>query len=83
AFYERKAFGENTGRIPQPVAEGDLTGAELYLRCEDLDAVIGRLVSMGARELRARTLKDWGEEVAYFADPEGNVLAVARPATPS
>lgn len=78
AFYERQAFGVNTGCVPAPVAAGALTGAELYLRCEDLDAVIGRLDSLDARELRPRTLKDWGEEVAYYADPEGNVLAVAQ-----
>jgi uncharacterized glyoxalase superfamily protein PhnB len=59
-------------------AGGALTGAELYLRCEDLDAVLARLAAHGARELAARTRKDWGDEVAYFADPEGNVLAVAR-----
>ena len=23
--------------------------------------------------------RDWGEEVAYFADPDGHVIAVARP----
>lgn len=78
AFYERRAFGENTGRVPAAVAGGDLTGAELYLRCEDLDAVTGRLTAAGARELRPRTTKPWGDEVAYFADPDGYVLAVAR-----
>jgi len=80
AFYERNAFGTNTGRVPPAAAEGELTGAELYLRCDDLDAVIGRLAALGARELRALTRKPWGDEVAYFADPDGYVLAVARPA---
>ena len=23
--------------------------------------------------------RDWGDEAAYFADPDGNVLVVARP----
>lgn len=77
AFYEREAFGLNTGIVPAAVAEGALTGAELYLRCEDLDAAIERLEAAGARLLRERTLKDWGDEVAYYADPEGNVLALA------
>lgn len=80
AFYERGAFGSNTGRVPPAPAEGGLTGAELYLRCDDLDAVIGRLAAQGARELRGLTVKPWGDEVAYFADPDGYVLAVARPA---
>ncbi len=78
AFYERVAFGENTGHVPALAPEGALTGAELYLRCEDLGASIERLVAAGARLLRERTVKNWGEEVAYYADPEGNVVAVAQ-----
>ncbi len=80
AFYERNAFGANVGVVPPPVAEGQLTGAELYLRCEDLDAVIGRLEEAGARLLSARAVRNWGEEVAYYADPEGNTIAVTGPA---
>ncbi|MDA1195091.1 MAG: VOC family protein [Planctomycetota bacterium] len=78
AFYERRGFGLNTGQEPPAPAAGALTGAELYLRCEDLDGVIERLHALGARMLRPVVRKDWGDDVAYFADPEGNVLAVAR-----
>ena len=78
AFYERHAFGQNTGNVPEALPAGALTGAELYLHCDDLEAAIGRLTSLGADVLRPRTLKPWGDEVAYFADPEGNVLAVAQ-----
>ena len=78
AFYEREAFSQNTGITPEPAPEGGLTGAELYLRCDDLGASIERREGAGARLLRARTLKDWGEEVAYYADPEGNVVALAQ-----
>ncbi len=34
----------------------------------------------GGRLLSARAARAWGDEAAYFADPEGNVLVVARPA---
>ena len=78
AFYERESFGVNTGKVPAAVPDGELTGAELYLRCDDLDATIARLHALDARELRPKTLKPWGDHVAYFADPEGNVLAVAE-----
>jgi predicted enzyme related to lactoylglutathione lyase len=78
AFYERGSFGINTGQVPLAVADGALTSTELYLRCEDLDGTITRLVSAGARALRPRMRKDWGDDVAYFADPEGNVIAVAQ-----
>ena len=79
AFYERNAFATNVGQPPRPVGEGELSGAELYLRCGDLDAAIARLQGLGARELAPKVLKDWGEHVAYFADPEGNVIALAAP----
>ena len=78
SFYERKILRRQHGsKYPPQVPEGELTGAELYLRCDDLDASIARLQALGARELRPKTLKPWGDHVAYFADPEGNVLAVA------
>ena len=43
---------------------------------------LGRLRAAGATELSALTARDWGHEVAYFADPDGFVLAVARPMNP-
>ncbi len=78
AFYERGSFGINTGQVPAAVPDGDLTSTELYLRCENLEEATLRLQSAGARELRPRTRKDWGDDVAYFADPEGNVIALAK-----
>ncbi len=37
-----------------------------------------RAIAAGARELSPLAPRDWGDEAAYFADPDGNVLAVAR-----
>jgi len=34
---------------------------------------------VGARVLSELEPRDWGDKVAYYADPEGNVLAVACP----
>jgi catechol-2,3-dioxygenase len=31
----------------------------------------------GARRLSPRQQRGWGDEAAYFADPDGNVFAVA------
>ena len=53
--------------------------AELYFHMADLDAAIARLKEAGARELSALSPRPWGDEAAYYADPDGNVLAVARP----
>ena len=32
-----------------------------------------------ARELSKLAPRDWGEQAAYFADPDGNVIVAARP----
>jgi len=43
------------------------------------DRVARFLEAAGARLLSAAAPRDWGDEAAYFADPDGNVLVVARP----
>jgi len=78
-LYERQGFGRNTGRVPARTPAGELAPVELYLHADDLDAAIERLRQAGARELSARSPRDWGDEAAYFADPDGNVLVLARP----
>lgn len=78
-LYHRDGYARNTGRPAQPVGEGRVGGVELYFHCDDLDARIGALLAAGAEELSPLAPRDWGDEAAYFADPDGNVLVVARP----
>ncbi len=77
--YERSGFGRNTGRVPFRVPPGELAPVELYFHVDDLDAAIARLREAGATELSAKAAREWGDEAAYFADPEGNVVVLARP----
>lgn len=80
ALYARGGFEANTG-LPAPGApEGATGGAELYLGVEDLGAACARLRAAGARELSPAADRGWGDRAAYFADPDGHVLAVAVPA---
>ena len=60
------------------MAEAPYTGAEVYVQVEDLDGAIERLGAAGATPLSERHEREWGHEAAYFADPDGNVVAVAR-----
>jgi len=78
-LYERNGFGHNTGQVPAQIPSGELAPTELYFYADDLDEAISRLTGAGARELSPLALRDWGDEAAYFADPEGNVLVLARP----
>ncbi|MFQ5653542.1 MAG: flavin reductase [Planctomycetota bacterium] len=77
-LYRREAFGHNTGRLPEAVPPGGLAATELYFHCDDVAAAAARLEGAGARKLSDLALRDWGDEAAYFADPDGNVLVVAR-----
>jgi len=77
-LYQRESFAINTGmESAGPVP--DTTATEIYLRCDDLDAAIARLEAAGATCLAERAAKPWGDEAAYFADPDQNVIVLARP----
>lgn len=78
-LYARAGFGANTGQEPVAVPPGALAGAELYLYPDDVSAAVARLTALGARALSPLRPRDWGDEAAYFADPDGNVVVVARP----
>ena len=78
-LYEGQGFARNTGQPPSPIAPGAISATEIYLHVDDLAAAVALLERAGARELSPRAARDWGDEAAYFADPDGNVLVVAKP----
>lgn len=78
-LYERQSFGVNTGQVPAEVLEGELAGTEIYFHVEDIHRAVARVEAAGARKLSPLAERDWGDEAAYFADPDGNVLVLARP----
>ena len=53
--------------------------AELYLVVDDPGAAHARAIAAGARELSPLQPRGWGHEAAYCLDPDGHVLAFARP----
>ncbi len=78
-LYERDGFARNTGIPAARVLDGTVSPAELYLHADDLQATIARVTSAGGRMLSPLTPRDWGDDAAYFADPDGHVVVVARP----
>ncbi|MCC6748547.1 MAG: VOC family protein [Deltaproteobacteria bacterium] len=82
-LYQREGFGRNVGRLPARVPEGELAPTEIYLYAEDMEAALLRVRAAGAEELSPLAERPWGDEAAYFADPDGNVLVLARPARPA
>ena len=79
-LYERHSYAGNTGELPVQIPTGALAPTELYLHTDDIDSAMERIKSAGARELSPLSLRSWGDEAAYFADPSGNVLVLARTA---
>ncbi|MBI3071554.1 MAG: VOC family protein [Deltaproteobacteria bacterium] len=77
--YKREGFALNTGATPVACPFGATTATEIYFHCDDLDAAIARIGAAGGRLLSACAARDWGDEAAYFADLDGNVIVLARP----
>ncbi|MBX7112780.1 MAG: hypothetical protein K1X64_00500 [Myxococcaceae bacterium] len=82
-LYERHAFGRNTGQVPTAPAPTALLPTELYFYPPHLEAAMAQIENAGAHVLSPLSVRAWGDEAAYFADPDGNVIVLARPGTPS
>ena len=80
-LYRDDAFGRNIGGTPEP--SPPITRSEVYFHCADLDGAIASALASHARLLSPRAPRAWGDEAAYFADPEGNVVVLARPSDPA
>lgn len=67
-----------SGPLPHPSSADGVPRCELYLEVDDLDKAIARSVNAGARCVDPVADRDWGHRVAYYADPDGHVVAWAR-----
>ena len=68
-----------TPALPHPGEGTGLPRCELYLLLEALGPAIERAHLASATVVAAAKDHDWGHRVAYFADPDGHVLALAEP----
>ena len=64
---------------PRPATGNGIPRAEVYLRVDDPGAAHRRALEAGARELSPLEPRGWGDEAAYALDPDGHVIAFARP----
>jgi catechol 2,3-dioxygenase-like lactoylglutathione lyase family enzyme len=77
-LFERESYAQLLGAPPMAAANGEIAPAYLYVRVPDVRATIAELEAAGGRPLSRLALRSWGEEAAWFADPDGNVVAVAQ-----
>lgn len=75
-LYAREGYAKNVGALPARAV--GVSATELYLRVPDIDAACAAIAAAGGRPLSPAADRPWGERVAYFADPDGNVVAVAH-----
>jgi steroid delta-isomerase-like uncharacterized protein len=81
-LYQRDAFARVAGRAAARPGPDELTGAELYLTVPEVDPALAALLAAGATALSPPADRPWGDRVAYAADRDGHVIAVAQPLTP-
>ncbi len=66
-----------SGRLPHPSTANGTPRCELYLVVTDLTAAYERAILAGARLIDGTKDRDWGHRAAYFADPDGHIIALA------
>jgi uncharacterized protein len=78
-LYARDRFAHNfcAGTALAPPPAGGVAPTELYLQASAAAELLARAERAGARLLSPLQPRDWGEDVGYLADPDGNVIAVA------
>jgi predicted enzyme related to lactoylglutathione lyase len=83
-LYDHLGFARNTGLAAGFRGPGSTTShAELYFHSEDLEEAGEKVLTAGGQLLSSRAVRDWGDEAAYFSDPEGNVIVFAQPSPPA
>jgi predicted enzyme related to lactoylglutathione lyase len=77
-LFESDGYAELVGADSAPIPEGRVAPAYVYVRVADVETVASRVAAAGGRSLSALAPRSWGESAAWFADPDGNVIAVAE-----
>jgi predicted enzyme related to lactoylglutathione lyase len=76
-LFERQGFAGTVGAEPIEIEDDAVPPAYVYVRVDDVEEAAGRLEAAGGRALSPLAPRHWGETAAWFADPDGNVIAVA------
>lgn len=66
------------GKVKDPNENNDYPRCELYIRIEDPEASYQKALMLGAKGISGLTMRNWGEEVAYCSDFDGNLIAFAK-----
>ncbi len=64
--------------VPHPSKGNGIPRCELYMNVNNPEEYYKRAVKIGALPISDLMLRDWGDEAAYCADPDGHIIAFAR-----
>ena len=76
---DRETYAQLVGGRPAEL-NGRVSPAYLYVRVDDVEATAERVEAAGGTPLSPPAERPWGEKAAWFADPDGNVVAIGQPA---
>lgn len=90
AFLRLAPLGIGIGRRPHGERDEDLArrapdrrGFTLWIYTDDVDSAAERVVAHGARLIEPPSDEEWGERIAFVADPEGNGVYIGAAAVES
>ncbi len=67
-----------TPALPHPNEASGIPRCELYLSVENVEVAYKNALAWGAMAISPVLDRDWGDRVAYVADPDGHVIAFAQ-----
>jgi lactoylglutathione lyase len=67
-----------SNKLPHPSTGNGIPRCELYLYVEDIQAEFDNAIECGALLVSPIAERNWGDNVCYFADPDGHVIAFAE-----
>ena len=65
-------------KVPDPATANGVSRCEIYLFVDDPQKAYLNAINIGAKPINEAKDYDWGDEVAYCADLDGNIIAFAR-----
>lgn len=65
-------------KTPHPDNGNGIPRCELYFYVDDIHYEFDNATKSGAKLISAILDRDWGDQVCYFSDPDGHIIAFAE-----
>jgi len=64
--------------MPNPETGIGIPRCELYFYVDNIQFEFENAIKSGAKLINSVSIRDWGDKVCYFADPDGHIIAFAE-----